>query len=67
MAANQSFLDNLTSLPALWNQIKTYTKNNRFSEARFDIDVSTGHLIAGENGNLKFSVDANGHLISEVK
>ena len=53
MAANQSFLDNLTGLPKLW--------------ARFDINTSTGHLIAGENGNLSFKLDANGHLISEVK
>ena len=67
MAANQTFLDNLTGLPALWKQIKTYTQNNRLSEARFDIDVSTGHLIAGKNGNLSFKLDANGHLISEVK
>ena len=42
MAANQSFLDNLTGLPKLWDQIKIYTKNNRFSEARFDINTSTG-------------------------
>ena len=67
MAANQSFLDNLTGLPKLWDQIKIYTKNNRFSEARLDINTSTGHLIAGENGNLSFKLDANGHLISEVK
>lgn len=67
MAQAQTFLDNLNGLPALWQHIKTYTKNNRFSEARFDIDVSTGHLNAGENGNLSFKLDANGHLISEVK
>ena len=28
MAANQSFLDNLTGLPKLWDQIKIYTKIN---------------------------------------
>lgn len=62
----QSFLDNLTGLPALWEQIKTLVQENRFSEARLDVDVQTGHLIAQESGNLKFSLDEQGHLISEV-
>lgn len=62
----QTFLDNTLGLPQLWKCIKTEINNNRFSEARLDINVQTGHLIAQQGGNLKFSIDSNGHLISEV-
>lgn len=62
----QSFLDNITGLPALWGQIKKLVLENRFSETRLDINIQTGHLIAHESGNLEFSIDANGHLLSEV-
>lgn len=62
----QTFLDNVTGLPQLWACIEDFVKKNRFSEARLDIDVQTGHLIVHENGNLKFSLDEQGHLISEV-
>lgn len=62
----QRFLDNITGLPQLWQCIKSEINNNRFSETRLNVDVQTGHLIAQEGGNLKFSIDSNGHLISEV-
>lgn len=54
------------NLSRLWNNMKTYVRNNSFSEARLDINNQTGHLIAQEGGNLKFSLDETGHLISEV-
>lgn len=54
------------NLSRLWNNMKTYVRNNSFSEARLDINIQTGHLIAQEGGNLKFSLDETGHLISEV-
>ncbi|WP_367567199.1 hypothetical protein [Lacrimispora sp.] len=63
----QSFLDNSTGLPTLWAKIKEYVNNNRFDATRLDIDIQTGHLIVTETGNLSFSLDENGHLISEVK
>lgn len=62
----QTFLDNVTGLPQLWACVENFVKKNRFSEARLDIDVQTGHLIAHESGNLEFSIDINGHLKSEV-
>lgn len=62
----QTFLDNNTGLPQLWTCIKNFVMQNRFSEARLDINVQTGHLIAQESGNLKFTLDSQGHLISEV-
>lgn len=62
----QNFLDNLTGLPQLWRCITEYVLRNRFDATRLDINIQTGHLIAQESGNLKFSVDENRHLISEV-
>lgn len=62
----QKFLDNISGLPQLWKCIKTEINNNRFSEARLDVDIQTGHLIAHEGGNLVFTLDSKGHLISEV-
>lgn len=62
----QSFIDNITGLPQLWDCITNYVLKNRFDAIRLDIDSQTGHLIANESGNIKFSVDGNGHLISEV-
>lgn len=62
----QTFLDNVTGLPQLWQCVKQYMKNNRFDATRLDINIQTGHLIAEETGNLKFTLDSSGHLISEV-
>ncbi|MCB6343635.1 hypothetical protein [Enterocloster lavalensis] len=46
--------------------LKDWIKNNRFDATRLEVNPSTGHLIAHESGNLKFSLDEQGHLISEV-
>lgn len=46
--------------------IRDWMKNNRFDATRLDINIQTGHLIAQESGNIKFSIDSNGHFISEV-
>lgn len=46
--------------------LREWIKNHRFDATRLDINIQTGHLIAQESGNLKFSVDSNGHLKSEV-
>ena len=62
----QSFLDNVTGVPQLWTCLKEYTLNHRFDTTRLEVNPSTGHLIAHESGNLKFSLDEQGHLISEV-
>lgn len=62
----QTFLDNITGLPQLWTCIENLVLNNQFDATCLDIDIQTGHLIAQQNGNLKFSLDSNGHLISEV-
>lgn len=59
------FMSN-TGTARLWNHMKEFVLNNRFDATRFEIDLETGHLIAQESGNLSFSVDSNGHLISEV-
>lgn len=57
---------NSTGTARLWNHMKEFVLNNRFDATRLEIDLETGHLIAQESGNLTFSVDNNGHLISEV-
>ena len=62
----QSFLDNVTGVPQLWTCLKEYILNHRFDTTRLEVNPSTGHLIAHESGNLKFSMDEQGHLISEV-
>ena len=62
----QSFLDNVTGVPQLWTCLKQYTLHYRFDATRLEVNPSTGHLIAHESGNLKFSLDEQGHLISEV-
>lgn len=46
--------------------LRDWIKNNRFDVTRLEVNPSTGHLIAQESGNLKFSLDEQGHLISEV-
>lgn len=46
--------------------LKDWIKNNIFGVPYLEINVQTGHLIAQESGNLKFSIDSDGHLISEV-
>lgn len=51
---------------SLWNRMKEYVENNRFDVTRLEVDPETGHLIAQEGGNISFSVDSNGHLITEV-
>ena len=37
--------------------LKDWIKNNRFDATRLEVNPSTGHLIAHESGNLKFSLD----------
>lgn len=46
--------------------LRDWIKNNRFDATRLDINIQTGHLIAQEGSNLKFTLDSRGHLISEV-
>lgn len=62
----QAFLDNITGLPQLWKCITTEINSKRFDATRLEINLQTGHLIAHEGGNLKFSLDSKGHLLSEV-
>lgn len=65
--SSQHFLDNLVGLPTLWDQITQFVLNNRFDMTRLEVNPLTGHLIAHESGNLKLSIDSNGHLLSEVE
>lgn len=62
----QTFLDNLTGVPQLWACIKAYIRNYMFDTIILEINMQTGHLVAQESGNIRFSLDSKGHLISEV-
>lgn len=62
----QSFIDNITGVPALWDRIVDKIMNNRFDATSLAVNPKTGRLTAHQESNLKFSIDSNGHLINEV-
>ena len=57
---------NKAGVSYLWGKIKTYVNANRFDATYLQINPQTGHLEARQDSNIKFSIGANGHIMSEV-